>query len=120
MKITDEKKIKALFDEFYKKFPEPREDMTIEREREFVSAYSDVVEKIGFVDKFWSPFDLYPQDRFYLGLPFKVIGRCTEGKDWDLESLPAWKIQFEDGYELNVYPEEIFLPDMKNNGYEGD
>lgn len=46
-----------------------------------------------------------------------MIGRCEEGKEWDLESLPAWKIEFEDGHKMNAYPEEIYLKDMIANGY---
>ena len=41
-----------------------------------------------------------------------------QGKEWDLESLPAWKIEFEDGHKMSAYPEEIYLNDMIANGYE--
>ena len=27
--------------------------------------------------------------------------------EWDLKSLPAWKIEFEDGHKMNAYPEEF-------------
>ena len=47
-----------------------------------------------------------------------MIGRCEEGKEWDLESLPAWNIEFEDGHKMSAYPEEIYLNDMLANGYE--
>ena len=43
------------------------------------------------------------EDKSYVGKPFKVIGRCEEGKEWDLESLPAWKIEFEDGHKMDAY-----------------
>lgn len=43
---------------------------------------------------------------------------CEEGKEWDLKSLPAWKIEFEDGHKMNAYPEEIYLKDMLANGYK--
>ena len=58
------------------------------------------------------------EDKKYIGKPFKVIGRCEEGKEWDLESLPAWNIEFEDGHKMSAYPEEIYLNDMLANGYE--
>jgi hypothetical protein len=36
--------------------------------------------------------------------------------DYDLEVLPVWKIQFEDGQIHEAYPEEIIPSEMKNNG----
>ena len=62
--------------------------------------------------------ELNDEDKKYIGKPFKVIGRCEEGKEWDLESLPAWNIEFEDGHKMSAYPEEIYLNDMIANGYE--
>lgn len=34
----------------------------------------------------------------------------------DLECLPMWIIQFEDGFELEAYPEEIVPREMIDNG----
>lgn len=108
------------WDELNRKYPEARYEMDIEREREFLKDCYSAYEAVGFVDRFWSPFDMYDRDRKYIGQSFKVIGRCEEGKEWDLGSLPAWKIEFEDGYQMCAYPEEIYLNDMIANGYEPD
>ena len=106
------------WDELNKKYPEARYEMDNERERAFLKDCYSAYETVGFADKFWSPFDLKDEDKKYIGKPFKVIGRCEEGKEWDLESLPAWKIEFEDGHKMSAYPEEIYLNDMIANGYE--
>lgn len=106
------------WDELNKKYPEARYEMSVDREREFLKELYDAYETSGFADKFWTPFDLNNKDKSYIGKSFKVIGRCEEGKEWDLESLPVWKIEFEDGHKMDAYPEEIYLNDMIANGYE--
>lgn len=106
------------WDELNKKYPEARDEMSIDREREFLKDLYSAYETSGFTNKFWTPFDLNDEDKNYIGKSFKIVGRCEEGKDWDLESLPAWKIEFEDGHKMNAYPEEIYLKDMIANGYE--
>lgn len=106
------------WDELNKKYPEARYEMDNERERAFLKDCYSAYKTVGFADKFWSPFDLKDEDKKYIGKPFKVIGRCEEGKEWDLESLPAWNIEFEDGHKMSAYPEEIYLNDMLANGYE--
>lgn len=106
------------WDELKKKYPESREEMSTEREREFLKNLYDAYETVGFADRFWSPFDVCDEEKKYIGQPFKVIGRCEEGKEWDLDSLPAWKIEFEDGHRMYAYPEEIYLNDMIANGYK--
>lgn len=103
------------FDELNKKYPESREEMDTERERAFLKDCYDAYETDGFTDKFWTPFDT--PDKKYVGQPFKVIGRCEEGTEFDLCSLPSWEIEFEDGYKTFAYPEEIYLKDMIANGY---
>ena len=104
--------------ELNKKYPEARYEMSVDREREFLKDLYDTYEAVGFSNKFWTPFDLNDEDKSYIGKIFKVVGRCEEGKECDLESLPAWKIEFEDGHKMNAYPEEIYLNDMIANGYE--
>ena len=74
------------FDELNKKYPESREEMDTERERAFLKDCYDAYETDGFTDKFWTPFDT--PDKKYVGQPFKVIGRCEEGTEFDLCSLP--------------------------------
>lgn len=84
-----------------------RDDMTDEQEREFVNDCYDAYERHGFRKFFSSPFDLYPEDRQYIGKEFDVVRRVTEEDGWDLCSLPAWMIRFKDGYINYAYPEEI-------------
>jgi hypothetical protein len=105
------------WDELNAKYPEARYEMDEQREREFLEDLFETYETVGFSEKFWTPFDLFERDNSYIGKPFKVIGRCKE-PEFDLESLPAWEIEFEDGYKMQAYPEEIYLNDMIANGYE--
>lgn len=100
------------WDVMHVKYPEPREDMSEERERQFVQDCFYLMELEGFSDKFWSPFGDY-KDRF--GEKFKVVERCTE-KHCDLEVLPMWNIQFTDGTVIGAYPEEIIPSEMKEHG----
>ena len=100
------------WDELNKKYPEARDEMSADRERDFLKDLYDTYETVGFANKFWTPFDLNDEDKSYIGKPFKVIGRCEEGKEWDLESLPAWRIEFEDGHKMAAYREEICLNGM--------
>ena len=83
-----------------------REEMTTEEHLMFVDYWFNEYEKGGFCEIFKSPFELKDKDQPYIGKPFKVIGRVTtEGAD--LETLPMWCIEFEDGHKMNAYPEEI-------------
>lgn len=101
------------FEEIYKKYPKNRDKMLKEEEQEFVNACFEAYETEGFAEKFWSP---YESMKYYCGKPFVVIGRCTE-KDYDLECLPAWRIEFEWQECITAYPEEIILSEMKANGF---
>lgn len=94
------------------KYPEYREDMSDERERQFVNDCFDCYEAEGFAKKFWSPFSDYKERE---GQNFEVVGRCTE-KHSHLSSLPMWNIRFEDGTIIGAYPEEIIPREMKDNG----
>ena len=49
---------------------------------------------------------MYKETDAFNNKPFKVLSRCKEG-EWDLECLPAWNIEFENGDTLEAYPEEI-------------
>ena len=71
--------------------------------REYVDDCFSAYEEGGFMPRFSSP---YKQMERFNGLPFKVVRRCDE-RDWDLESLPAWVIQFESGARMDALPEEI-------------
>ena len=95
--------------EMAKKYPEYRDDMAKEREREFVNDCFLCYEEEGFAKKFFSQWDDYKE---YAGETFEVIKRVpeydahhTDGAD--LECLPMWTIRFADGKEIDAYPEEI-------------
>ena len=95
------------------KYPEYRDEMSEEREREFVSDCFDAYEQNDKLAKtFWSPFDDY-KDMF--GMRFSLQGRCTE-KDTHISTLPMWNIVMEDGTKIGAYPEEIFEREQKENG----
>ncbi len=99
------------------KYPECREDMSEEREKEFVNDCFEAYETEGFAKAFWSKDTLYKK---YCGKYFEVIGRTPiyDGKNngMDIESLPIWNIKFEDGTVIYAYPEEIIPREMKDNG----
>lgn len=94
------------------KYPEYRENMSEEREKEFVNDCFSCYENEGFTKKFWSPFEDY-KDRE--GQGFEVIERCTT-ENQDLSILPMWNIKFEDGTIIGAYPEEIIPREMGDNG----
>lgn len=94
------------------KYPECRDDMSEERQREFVNDCFSCYEQEGFAKKFWSPFDHYKERE---GQTFEVIERCTE-EHAHISTLPMWNIKFEDGTIISAYPEEIIIREMKNNG----
>jgi len=99
------------------KYPEYREDMSEEREKEFVSDCFDAYEKEGFAKKFWSQGGDY---RHLHGKHFEVIERVPiydgENNGADLERLPMWFIKFENGFEMAAYPDEIIPSEMRDNG----
>lgn len=94
------------------KYPEDRDKMSEEREKEFVNDCFDCYEQEGFAKKFWSPFSDYEKR---IGQNFEVVERCST-KDSDLSSLPMWNIKFADGVTIGAYPEEIIVREMKDNG----
>lgn len=100
------------WDELRNKYTEEREEMSEEREKEFVSDCFTCYENEGFAKRFWSPFSSVKNR---IGQQFEVIERCTaDGRD--LCTLPAWKIRFEDGAVMDVLPEEIIPREMRHNG----
>lgn len=84
-------KMSITWDEIKIKYSKDRNQMSEDREREFINDCFDCYEQEGFAKRFWSPFGDY-KDR--IGQTFKVINRCSE-KDSDLSSLPMWNIQFD-------------------------
>ena len=95
------------------KYPEYREEMSRDREAEFVKDCFDTYEATEkLADTFWTPFDSY-KDK--IGETFKILRRVDD-TDCDLCALPQWHIQFEDGTEIDAYPEEIFEREQIDNG----
>lgn len=101
------------WDEIEKKYPQDRENMTEEMERNFVEDCFSCYEAEGFSQVFWSPFSGH-EERF--GEAFEVIGRCSESDKFDLCVLPMWNIRFQDGTIVAAYPEEIIPSQMRRNG----
>ena len=93
-------------------YPEDREKMSIQREREYVNHCFDLYEKEGFSKTFWTP---YEDEAQHIGKKFKVLQRTPEERN-DLCTLPLWDIEFEDGLQLTAYPEEIIPSEIKANG----
>ena len=100
------------WNEMKTKYPEDRNDMTREKEKQFVADCFECYEQEGFAKKFWSPYSDY---KTRIGQNFEVIKRCTT-EDSDLSRLPMWRIKFTDGTIIKAYPEEIIPSEMKNNG----
>lgn len=87
-----------------------RDNFSHEEEVAFVNDCYDTYEHIRFADTFGTP---YTGEKKYVGMKFTVLGRVKEisvDKDGaDLESLPMWNIQLENGDIMAAYPEEICL-----------
>lgn len=85
-----------------------REEMTEEREREWVDFCFEAYESDGFKETFGTP---YTGEKKYVGMKFEVLNRVNEYPNdpdgADLECLPMWNIRLEDGTEMAAYPEEI-------------
>lgn len=71
-------------------------------------------EKMPKAKYFWSQSSDYPQ---YCGKSFKIIGREIQNFDY---GECCWVIEFKDGSRIYAYADEIFLPEMKGNGYTGE
>lgn len=83
------------------------ETMTDEEFREFKQDCFAMYEETGFLEKFDSPYDdIGGGEHEHNGMAFKVIRRANEGEA-DLESMPLWLVQFENGDTAFCYPEEI-------------
>ena len=79
---------------------------------EFVQFKQDcfeMYEQTGFIDRFDSPYD---DEGEHNGMKFEVIRRARERDEYgnlevDLEAMPVWLIEFENGDTAYCYPEEI-------------
>lgn len=54
---------------------------------------------------FQSPYDQYAERN---GQPFEILYEIKGDPNIDPECLPMYKIKFQDGTEMEVWPEEIF------------
>lgn len=104
------------FLELYKRYGfdtqnKSRLDLSETEERQFVKDCFDIYEHIGFAKIFNTQ---YTDKKKFIGMKFTVIDRVKNisednNNGADLESLPMWNIQFENGDKISAYPEEICL-----------
>lgn len=94
------------------KYPECRDDMSEEREKEFVNDCFSLYELEGFSKVFWSQGGDFKE---YHNQPFEVTRR-SDYQGCDLSVLPMWDIKFNDGFTIVAYPDEIIPREMKENG----
>ena len=94
--------------EFEKKWEKVDVDTLSDAEfAQFKQDCFEMYEQTGFIDKFDSPYDdigggLHEHN----GMAFKVLRRAT-AEECDLEAMPIWFIEFENGDTAYCYPEEI-------------
>lgn len=77
--------------------------LSTEKEKEFVEDAFNMYETGGFSPTFHTPFE---DGADMNGVAFQVIDRATTD-ECDLEQLPMWKIEFEDGTSHYAFPCEI-------------
>ena len=93
-------------------FPEDREEMSEERQKEFVEFAFKAYEEEGFAKVYWTPYE-FSEDK--IGKSFEVLGRLSEATT-ELNELPMWNIMFKDGTIIQAYPEEVIPSMMQLNG----
>jgi hypothetical protein len=90
--------------EFNKKWNGIKVDnMTDTQLVEFKNDCFDLYESTGFIGRFDSPYD---DEGEHNGMTFKVLRRAN-ASECDLEAMPIWFIEFENGDTAYCYPEEI-------------
>lgn len=90
--------------EFDKKWIDADVDKMTDAELiEFKNDCFSLYEETGFIEKFDSPYD---DGGEHNGMPFKVIRRAN-ANEVDIEAMPVWFIEFENGDNAYCYPEEI-------------
>ena len=75
-------------------------------DEQFVEFKNDcfaLYEETGFIEKFDSPYD---EGGEHNGMKFKILRRATSS-ECDLEAMPLWFVEFENGDTAYCYPEEI-------------
>lgn len=94
------------------------DDMTNEQLTEYKNDCFDMYEETGFLEKFDSPYDnISGGQHKHNGMGFKVLRRATV-EECDLETMPLWFVEFENGDTAYCYPEEICAleKEPKNKG----
>lgn len=92
------------YNEFKEKWGNiPTDKMTDEQFTEFKNDCFDMYERGGFIGVFNSPYD---DEGEHNGQTFKVLRRATT-EECDLEAMPLWFVEFENGDTAYCYPEEI-------------
>lgn len=85
------------------------DDMTDEQLAEFKNDCFDLYESTGFLETFDSPYDdIGGGMHEHNGMKFKVLRRATT-EECDLEAMPLWFVEFENGDTAYCYPEEIAI-----------
>lgn len=90
--------------EFEKKWKDADPDkLSDEQLQQFKQDCFAMYEQAGFLDAFDSPYD---EQGEHNGMTFKVVRRATT-EECDLEAMPLWLVEFENGDTAYCYPEEI-------------
>lgn len=90
--------------EFDQKWKDADPDKLSDEElRQFKQDCFAMYEQTGFLDAFNSPYD---EQGEHNGMAFKVVRRAT-AEECDLEAMPLWLVEFENGDTAYCYPEEI-------------
>ena len=81
-----------------------RSEMTFDEEVRYVNDCYNTME-LYLKSVYESPFTDYSQ---YNGKPFRIVRRMSLQEDnVDISVLPKWIIAFDDGVQIEAYPEEI-------------
>ena len=101
------------FEELNKRYGE-RDQLDFNDYLDYINELFDLYEEVGFVDGFTTSYDDYSK---YSGEPFKVKRRVNNiDDDVDLDVLPQWWIEFNDGTVIQAFPEEICKAEIEGKG----
>ena len=96
-----------------------QDEMSLKELTEFKEDCFKMYETYGFQELFNSPYD---EPAEHNGMPFKVLRRATTD-ECDLEAMPLWYVEFENGDHAYCYPEEICILEYCNREhglYDGE
>ena len=102
---------RKLLEEYEKTWKDVNlDDLDDDELRKNKEACFELYEKTGFLTLLDSPY--VEESDMRNGAPFKVLRRANE-TEADLEVMPIWLIQYEDGEKAYCYPEEISILDKE-------